>query len=116
MRTPLCRARLSSTNAHKTGPLLSADVSSGGLVFEAERALDTGDAQDRVFQGDSLDGRTTSSLLAAWGDSVSVGYYDVNFAKGEVVMFGGSESADAAEPLVEVRASEDFSYFDVAPA
>ncbi|CBJ30301.1 conserved unknown protein [Ectocarpus siliculosus] len=95
--------------------LLSADASSGGLVFEAERALDTGDAQDRVFEDDSLDGALATRLLAAWGDSESLGYHDVNFAKGEVVMFGGSESADAAEPLVEVKASEDFSYFDVAP-
>lgn len=39
--------------------LLSADVGSESLVFEAERALDTGDAQDRVFADDSssADGR-----------------------------------------------------------
>lgn len=36
--------------------LLSADVGSESLVFEAERALDTGDAQDRVFADDSKDG------------------------------------------------------------
>ncbi|CBJ30302.1 conserved unknown protein [Ectocarpus siliculosus] len=77
--------------------LLSADVSSGSLVFEAERALDTGDAQDRVFEDDSLG---ATRLLAAWGDSEFMGYHDGNLAKGEVVMFGGSENADAAEPLV----------------
>lgn len=36
--------------------LLSSDVGSGGLVFEAERALDTGDAQDRALVDDTEDG------------------------------------------------------------
>ncbi|CAM9101397.1 unnamed protein product [Ectocarpus fasciculatus] len=87
--------------------LLSADVGSGSLVFEAERALDTGDAQDRVFEDDSLG---ATRLLAAWGESDSVGYHAGNFAKGDVVMFGGSENADAAEPLDEVKAT--VSFFD----
>lgn len=36
--------------------LLSAEVGSDGLVFEVERALDTGDYQDRVFVDDSVEG------------------------------------------------------------
>ena len=34
----------------------SAEVGADGLVFEAERALDTGDSQDRVFADDSVKG------------------------------------------------------------
>ncbi|CAM9468427.1 unnamed protein product, partial [Hapterophycus canaliculatus] len=37
--------------------LLSADVGEGSLMFEAERALDTGDVQDRVFVDDTQDGK-----------------------------------------------------------
>lgn len=36
--------------------LLSAEVGNESLVFEAERALDTGDTQDRVFADDSDEG------------------------------------------------------------
>ena len=36
--------------------LLSADVGDGSLVFEVQRALDTDDAQDRVFVDDTRDG------------------------------------------------------------
>lgn len=36
--------------------LVSAEVDADSLVFVAERALDTGDTQDRVFVDDSADG------------------------------------------------------------
>ncbi|CAN0543062.1 unnamed protein product, partial [Ectocarpus sp. 12 AP-2014] len=83
--------------------LLSAEVGDGSLVFEAERALDTEDDQDRVFSDDSFEGAQPTRLLAAWGDSDTVGYHDANFAKGQVVMFGGSENDDAADPVLEVK-------------
>ena len=37
---------------------MSAEVGTDGLVFEAERALNTGDSQDRVFTDDSVEGDT----------------------------------------------------------
>lgn len=37
-----------------------ADADTDGLVFVAERALDTGDTQDRVFIDDSADGECRS--------------------------------------------------------
>ena len=37
---------------------MSAEVGTDGLVFEAERALNTGDSQDRVFADDSVEGDT----------------------------------------------------------
>ena len=41
--------------------LLSAEADDESLVFEAERALDTGDAQDRAFTDDTQDGKSTAS-------------------------------------------------------
>ena len=40
--------------------LLSAEADDESLVFEAERALDTGDAQDRAFADDTQDGERQS--------------------------------------------------------
>ncbi|CAM9653269.1 unnamed protein product, partial [Scytosiphon promiscuus] len=91
--------------------LLSTNVGDdGSLVFEAERALDTGDAQDRVFLDDTKDGVLPTRLIAAWGDTDFVSYHDTNFAKGEIVMFGEEEDADL--PLVEIKESGNATYFD----
>ncbi|CAN0293249.1 unnamed protein product, partial [Ectocarpus sp. 12 AP-2014] len=95
--------------------LLSAEVGDGSLVFEAERALDTEDDQDRVFSDDSFEGAVPTRLLAAWGDSDTVGYHGGSFAKGQVVMFGGSENDDAADPVLDVKTSADVQFFDAAP-
>lgn len=38
--------------------LLSAEARADGLVFEVERSLDTGDAQDRIFTDDTADGES----------------------------------------------------------
>lgn len=38
--------------------LVSAEVDADSLVFVAERALNTGDTQDRVFVDDSADGES----------------------------------------------------------
>lgn len=60
-------------------------------------------------------GAQPTRVLAAWGDSDTVGYHDGNFAKGQVVMFGGSENDDAADPVIDVKTSEDVQFFDAAP-
>lgn len=44
--------------------LLSADVGVDGLIFEVERALNTGDTQDHVFVDDCADGASVASRLA----------------------------------------------------
>lgn len=41
--------------------IVSEEVGADGLIFEAERALDTGDSQDRVFADDSLEGNSTDT-------------------------------------------------------
>eukprot|EP00752_Nemacystus_decipiens_P015392 g13725.t1 len=92
--------------------LLSAAVSDGSLVFEAERALDTGDAQDRGFVDDTKDGVAPTRLLAAWGDSDTISYHGAHFGKAEVVMFGGQESSNM-DPLVDLKSDPSVSTFDV---
>lgn len=47
--------------------LLSTEAGNGSLVFEAERALDTGDTQDRVFTDDSNEGACATTVLAILG-------------------------------------------------
>lgn len=49
--------------------LLSADIDGESLVFEAERALDTGDAQDRVFVDDTADGEDWLDYVVSHGSS-----------------------------------------------
>eukprot|EP00903_Cladosiphon_okamuranus_P014858 g13759.t1 len=94
--------------------LLSAEAVDGSLVFEVERALDTGDAQDRAFTDDTAPGAQSTRLIAAWGESESMSYHGTNSAKGEVIMFGGAENADA-EPLADVVSNPEVSFFDVSP-
>lgn len=56
-------------------------------------------------------GSPPTRLIAAWGDEESVEYHGTtNFAKGEVVVFGGAEHADV-EP--DVASDPEVSFFDV---
>ena len=69
----------SVTDAHAIGPgrpgtdeckqdwtLVSADVDGDGLVFVAERALNTGDTQDCVFVDDSANGECFGLYLSTF--------------------------------------------------
>lgn len=47
--------------------LVSAEVGTDGLVFEAERALDTGDSQDRAIVDDSEDGKPLVDSMSCEG-------------------------------------------------
>lgn len=57
-------------------------------------------------------GAQPTRLIAAWGESEFISYHDTNLAKGEVVIFGGAENADA-EPLSGVISNPEVSFFDV---
>ncbi|CAM9945366.1 unnamed protein product [Scytosiphon promiscuus] len=93
--------------------LLSAEVVDGSIVFEAERALDTGDVQDRVFEDDTREEVSATQLISAWGDTDVISYHDSNFAKVQVVMFGNAADAEADEALVDIKDNADIPYFDV---
>ncbi|CAM9815198.1 unnamed protein product, partial [Ectocarpus fasciculatus] len=92
--------------------LVSAEAGTDGLVLEAERALDTGDPQDHVFVDDSADDVLPTRLLAAWGDSETIGYHAANFAKAEVILYGGVENSNT-DPIIELTSDPDVTFFDV---
>ncbi|CAM9386585.1 unnamed protein product [Ectocarpus sp. 12 AP-2014] len=92
--------------------LVSAEAGTDGLVFEAERALDTGDSQDHVFVDDSADDVLPTRLLVAWGDSETIGYHATNFAKAEAVLYGGVENSNT-DPILELTTDPDVPFFDV---
>ncbi|CAM9357678.1 unnamed protein product, partial [Ascophyllum nodosum] len=92
--------------------LLSAEKGTIGLVFEAERALETGDSQDRAFTDDSAEGALPTTLIAAWGNTESISYHESNFAQGQVVMFGGVENSNS-DPLLGISSSSSVSFFDI---
>ncbi|CAM9357906.1 unnamed protein product, partial [Ascophyllum nodosum] len=92
--------------------LLSAEKGTGGLVFEAERALETGDSQDRAFTDDSAEGASPTTLIAAWGNTESISYHENNFAQGQVIMFGGVENSNS-DPLLGISSSPSVSFFDI---
>eukprot|EP00903_Cladosiphon_okamuranus_P022591 g20786.t1 len=92
--------------------LLAAEAGDESLVFEAERALNTGDGQDRVFIDDTADGAMPTRLIAAWGDSETVSYHGAAWGKAEVAMFGGEETS-ILDPLLELKSDPGVSFFEV---
>ncbi|CAM9974997.1 unnamed protein product [Ascophyllum nodosum] len=92
--------------------LLSAEKGTDGLVFEVERALETGDSQDRAFTDDSAEGASSTTLIAAWGNTESISYHESNFAQGQVIMFGGVENSNS-DPLLGISSSPSVSFFDI---
>ncbi|CAM9945358.1 unnamed protein product [Scytosiphon promiscuus] len=93
--------------------LLSAEVGDGSIVFEAERAFDTGDTQDWVFADDTDEGVPPTQLISAWGDTDTISYHGTNVAKRKAYIFGDADDTDAEQPLADVKAAETTSYFDV---
>lgn len=77
--------------------LLSAEAGNGSLVFEAERALDTGDAQDWVFTDDSQDGEKQASISAERRTCVNV---LTGSAGGGVGAHAGVSTAEAVQRAV----------------
>lgn len=51
-------------------------------------------------------------LLTAWGDSETIGYHAANFAKAEVILYGGVENANT-DPILELTNDPDVPFFDV---
>lgn len=51
-------------------------------------------------------------LLAAWGDSETIGYHAANFAKAEVILYGGVENFNT-NTILELTTDPDVPFFDV---
>jgi hypothetical protein len=71
------------------------DAQDGFIIFEATRALNTGDSQDRVMIDDSNDFIPATRIIAAWGDSSTPSYHGVdNRAKSSVRFMGATSSEE----------------------
>jgi hypothetical protein len=76
--------------------LTSSLKTSGFVLFEAFRDLDTGDTQDRAIKDDSNLGSAPHKLIAAWGDQEQMGYHANNRAKSEIRFFPSNSSWNKA--------------------
>ena len=59
-------------------------------------------------------GAVPTRILTAWGDQDTVTYHGANFAKGQVILFGGVENSDV-NPVAELTSDPGVSFFDVRP-
>lgn len=57
-------------------------------------------------------GAASTRILTAWGDQDTISYHGADFAKGQVILFGGVENSDF-DPIAEVTSAPGVSYFDL---
>ena len=57
-------------------------------------------------------GIVPTRLIAAWGNQDSITYHASDVGLAQVILFGDDAEA-STDPLVEIKAAEDISYFDV---
>lgn len=81
-------------DACQSWTLLNSTVGEEFIMFEASRALDTGDTQDRVFVDDKEDFLPPTRVIAAWGDTEEPSFHGSNSALGAIRFFG-----DEADPF-----------------
>jgi hypothetical protein len=94
--------------------LISSATESGWIILEMKRALDTGDAQDHKISNDRDSWVASTKLIAAWGDSSSVGYHGLNRARVAVRLFDDSDSnMSSSQKLESSLVAETDGYFDV---
>lgn len=58
-------------------------------------------------------GALATRILAAWGDQDTISYHDADFAKGQVILYGGMENS-IFDPIVELTSDPGVLSFDVA--
>ena len=57
-------------------------------------------------------GAVATRILTAWGDEDTISYHDANFAKGQVILYGGVENSDV-NPISEIASKTGVSFVDV---
>ena len=81
------------------------DSSAPFILFEATRALDTGDDQDRVIADDSFIGSALQKLIFAWGNEPSMVFHGKNRLTSTIRFFrkNSSSSDDSLVKTLELR-------------
>jgi hypothetical protein len=88
------------------------DLDGGFIMFETKRQLNTDDPQDKPIVNDASSFMPPHRVIAAWGDSVEVGYHGLNRARGSIRFYGAGDEAStfkaemerSAEGVIEIRA------------
>jgi len=92
----------------------TVDADGGFIVFEVERALDTGDAWDRVFIHDGNPRVPATRVIAAWGDSGTVSYHGTrNRARASIRWFAAQDEVDDAVAFQNAMARDADGSFDL---
>lgn len=60
----------------------------------------------------STTGALATRILTAWGDQDTISYHAADFAKGQVILYGGTENSNS-NPIFEVMSDPAVSFFDV---
>ena len=73
----------------------TVDTDDGILIFEASRAVNTGDLQDREVKDDSDPFTPAHRVIAAWGNSENIFYHGENRTSGSIRFFQSSKSVES---------------------
>jgi hypothetical protein len=106
-------SRVPQTDSCQSWDLVEATVEDGWMIVEMSRLLDTEDEQDQKIVDDSKIWTPPTRVIAAWGNTVNVGYHGVNRAKNSVRLFSMEASADNVESLRNDLESAAEGYFDL---
>lgn len=80
------------------------------------KRLEKNETEDRRAVAQRPDETTTGALttriLTAWGDQDTVTYHGDNFAKGQVILYGGVENSNP-DPIAGITSDPGIAFFDV---
>jgi Copper type II ascorbate-dependent monooxygenase, C-terminal domain/Copper type II ascorbate-dependent monooxygenase, N-terminal domain len=93
--------------------LISSFVGHEFIIFEASRAIDSGDTQDRPFQNDAEAFTAATRVIGAWGDSVTPSFHGDNYAKGALRFNGVPAAGGVLENFRSVMQSEAEGSFKI---
>lgn len=102
--------------------LVHSQTEGGYIIFEAERDIDTDDPQDRPIIFDGRVERNPHRVIAAWGDSETIGYHGDSSARSTIRFYptrhgsadGGLTSAGSeAQMFASAMAIEAEGYIDL---
>ena len=92
--------------------LVNSITQDGFIIFEATRALNTGDSQDRIIIDDSSNIIPATRVIAAWGDTSTPSYHGVdNRAKSSVRFMGDTSSEEELATFQTIVSTESEGNF-----
>lgn len=86
----------------------SSSSSSGFVAFEASRALDTLDPQDRAISNDADVSTPAHRAIVAWGDQETWSYHATNRATTSLRFYRSTDANDSSLPSLTDHPHNDF--------